>query len=122
MIKSLIPFNEIMGIQKDAEELLIYIYNQKLAKNEAPQVEKLVEVTKWDKDRVIFALEYLIRKGLVLGQVIGSIGTTKTKHAVVRDISPEGIEAIEDKHKTKRHFSHTIDLKIYKYSWGETEA
>lgn len=58
-----------MGIQKDSEELLVYIYKQKIEGKEIPNDNDLMVVTKWGNDRILFALEYLIDKRLLKGQI-----------------------------------------------------
>ena len=40
---------------------------------------------------------------------------------MINDISPEGIDVIENQKEFKKHFNHIIDLKFYKYSWGASE-
>ena len=110
-----------MGIQKDAEEILIYSYKQKLGGKGVPEQEELQKMTGWELNRVIFAMEYLIRKGIINGEAIGPMGSQGTVFAYFNDISPDGIDIIENPKKFEKHFEHTIDLKFYKFSWGAKE-
>ncbi len=110
-----------MGIQKDAEELLVFIYKRKLAGEEMPIEKELLDITGWDKHRIFIAIEYLVNIGFVKGQSLKGTGTTVTQFAYVSDILPAGIDLLEDDEKFEKHFQHTIDLGIYKFSWGRTK-
>lgn len=110
-----------MGIQNDAEEILVYSYKQKLEGKGVSEQAELEKITGWDRNKVIFAMEYLIRKGLMMGKVEGAMGHVSTAFAYFNDISPDGIDVIENQKKFEKHFEHTIDLKFYKFSWGSRE-
>jgi hypothetical protein len=111
-----------LGIQKDAEELLIYCYKEKIAGKGVPSTQdELIEVTKWEPHRIFSALEYLIRKGLILGELHGAIGRHGTVFVLINDISPDGIDIIENPKKFEQHFEHTVDIGFYKFSWGAKE-
>lgn len=106
-----------MGIQKDAAEVLIYLYGEKVAGRMIPDINKIQETTKWDEKRVIFAMEYLIRKGMVSGEALGSIGHQGSVFAYITDLTPAGIDTIENQNEFKNQFSHTINLGVYQFSW-----
>ena len=110
-----------MEIQKDAEEILVYCYKQKIAGEGVPQQEELEKITGWEDNRIIFALEYLVRKGLLMGEAHGAIGSQGTVFVLVNDVSPTGVDIIENQDKFQREFNHTINLGIYKFSWGVKE-
>jgi len=110
-----------MGIQKDAEEILIYCYKHKLEGKGMPLQDDLIRLTKWQKNRVVFALEYLVRADLIMGSTHGAVGTTGTRFVRLKDIPPEGINTIENPKIFERKFNHTINLGIYKFSWGAEE-
>lgn len=42
-------------------------------------------------------------------------------HYIIRKITTSGIDVIEDKSKFRRHFSHEVNLGIYKANWGVEE-
>ena len=111
-----------MGIQRDAGELLILIYNNKIEGNENLQQSAIEKITSWDKDKVTFALEYLIKKGLLDGQIRGNLGTSKTAFILVRDIDAEGIDVIENEPEFNRNFGFTIGIPgVFSFSWGASE-
>ena len=110
-----------MGIQKDAEEILVYLYRERVAGKSIPQQEEIIKITKWDSIRVILALKYLVNKRWVYGEDIQTMGEVVEDLIMINDISPEGIDVIENQKEFKKHFNHIIDLKFYKYSWGASE-
>jgi len=107
-----------MGIQKNAEEILVFIYKEKIAGNSMPHFSDILKLTNWSNDELTFALEYLIRKNFIDGRIAKGMGSTKTRFISINDITPIGIDVIEDEAKTKHHFSHTINLGLYKFSWS----
>lgn len=111
-----------MTIQKDAGELLVYIYNNKINGKKLPPQQELIRITKWHENRVIFALEYLKRKGLVYGEIDKTdFGDRLETNVFVVDISPEGIDTLEDPEKFKRNFGFEVNLGLLKFSWGASE-
>ncbi len=111
-----------MGIQKDAGELLTFIYEKKRVGAEMPQTNDLMQTTKWDKNRVVFALQYLIEKELIHGKVIRTVGSTLPVIAAIVDITSNGIDVMEDVDKFKKNFNFTVNLGFVQYSWGAQEA
>ncbi|MGV8168818.1 MAG: hypothetical protein ACP5N3_02070 [Candidatus Nanoarchaeia archaeon] len=110
-----------MTIIKDAEELLVLIYKKKIAGEEMIQFNDLLTLTRWESTRVINAIEYLLRKQFIDGRAVKTFGSTKTVAVFINDISPEGIDVIEDNDKFQRNFNHTINLGVYQFSWGAQE-
>ena len=107
-----------MGIMKDAEEMMVYLYQQYIKPDFFYiDIEKIKNETKWEKPRIRKAIAYLSQKGFI------NLNGDKEffKGFLILGLSPEGIQTIEDEKRFKTHFSHTIDLKIYKFSWGATE-
>lgn len=104
-----------MGIQKDAEEILVYIYKKYIQHSEVPSIKEMLEETRWNYDRIKRAILYLKEKDLIDGISLadGSFITTK--------ITANGIDVIENQNKFKKNFGHTVNLGIYKFSWGASE-
>jgi len=50
-----------------------------------------------------------------------TLSTTLIQHVIITDVTTDGIDTIEDQEKFKLHFSHEINLGLYKFSWGATE-
>ncbi len=111
-----------MGIQKDAGELLAFIYKEKVEGNEVPSIRNITDTTKWDRDRVLNALQYLQGKNLINGQTIKTLGSSKPQFATVDDISPYGIDVLENEQEFNRTFNFSINLLFLKFSWGAEEA
>jgi len=110
-----------MGIQKDAGEILLFIYEKKISGNEMPNVGELTKTTSWDKIRILNALQYLQGKGLIEGRVMKSIGSTKPQFVGINDLSPLGIDTIENEKEFTKTFNFTINLGVISYSWGASE-
>ncbi len=111
-----------MSIQKDAGELLILFYNNKVSGKEHLQQRNIEEITQWDKDKITFALEYLIRKDLLDGEVKKTLGSSKTAFILLRDINPEGIDIVEDDNKFQKSFNFSVGIPgIFSFSWGARE-
>ena len=94
-----------MGIQNDAGEILIYIYEKKIKGEEIPSLNKIVSDTAWEQDKVIFALEYLLGKSLIDGKAVKTLSSTKTQVFIVKGITPFGIDVIENKKEFQKHLN-----------------
>lgn len=111
-----------MGIQKDAGEILVFIYQNKIKGNETINYEQLLKITGWAADKLTFALEYLIRKGLVDGNLIKGLGFTKTQSILIRDISYKGIDIVENNKEFQKNFGFSIGIPgVFIFSWGVKE-
>jgi len=108
-----------MGVQKDAGEILIYIYNKLVAGAEMPQENELKEITKWEDNRVKMSSQYLINKNLIKGKEHYGLGSTRVQFISLNDITPQGIDIIENTEEFAREFSFTIGVPgVFSYSWG----
>ena len=104
-----------MGIQKDAEEILIYTYKHYTENSRVPSREEICQNTKWDVSRIKRAIDYLLDKNFIKAtKIAGGL-------PILHGVSADGVDVIENPKKFQKHFDHTIDLKFYKYSWGVTE-
>lgn len=110
-----------MGIQKDSGELLLFIYEKKTKGEEIPSRRQIENKTGWNKDRVLNALQYLHGKNLIDGRQVKTLGTTKIKEFSINDITPNGIDVIENEKEFAKTFNFKINLGVFSYSWGVTE-
>jgi hypothetical protein len=108
-----------MGIQKDAGEILIYIYNKLVSGAEMPQEIELKEITKWDDNRVKMSTQYLINKNLVRGKEHYGLGSIRVRFISLNDITPSGVDIIENTEKFAKEFNFTVGIPgVFSYSWG----
>lgn len=110
-----------MGIQKDAGELLLFVYEKKTKGEEIPNISEIYKNTKWGRDKIINALQYLEGRGLIDGKTVKTIGSTKPKFVMINDITPFGIDIIENEKEFIKTFNFKINLGIFSYSWGASE-
>ncbi len=106
-----------MGIQKDAGEILAFLYT-KYTETHYFQINKesLLDITKWDTTRLENAVAYL--EDCILVEVHRSLGG----HFFIHKIYPNGVNIIEDKSKFKKTFNFEIGVPgLFKFSWGATE-
>ena len=108
-----------MGIQKDAGEILLFIY-QCYIKDESVNAEKLLETTKWEGNRIDRAIKYLKDIGaidiiLTLGNISG------VQHFILKGLTPLGINIVENQPEFKRNFGFTVNLGVISFSWGATK-
>lgn len=103
-----------MTVQKDAEEILILIYQRYIETNQTMSNQEVTTETNWESGKVERALRYLNQKGFV--DTISTFGNT-----IIKRITADGIDVIENEDKFRRNFNHTIDLGVYKFSWGAEE-
>ncbi len=104
-----------MGIQKDAEELLVFCYKKYTTKHnleKEPQFNELKFNTKWEDEKMHMALKYLLDKKLIIRKYYPEL------HFL---ITTKGIDIIENASKFKRNFGHEVNLGFYKFSWGASE-
>ena len=40
---------------------------------------------------------------------------------IVMELFQEGVNAMDNKNKFKKHFSHVVDIKFIQHSWGASE-
>lgn len=109
-----------MTIKKDAGELLVYFYKEKIKNKNLPQLQELISETKWESSRLGMALDYLIEKGFLkvqkfMGNHMG------IQNMIIENLTTEGIDLIENEKEFQRSFSFSVNLGIFSYSWGATE-
>ena len=104
-----------MGIQKDAEEVLVYIYKKYVEGLENLKISEIEKVTGWGLPKVTRATKYLSDKKLV--ELCWFAGETET----TLNITSEGIDVIETPKEFKKNFGNKINLGIYSFSWGASE-
>ena len=106
-----------MGIQKDAEELLIYFYKEYTKENDSriPSFEYILKKTNWTSERINRAIDYLNGKRFIdVKYMLGG-------EILILGLTSDGIDAIENQEKFQYHFNHKINLGIYEFSWGASE-
>ena len=109
-----------MGIQKDAGEILLFIYNRYVNNSDTPNAKELLDVTKWDGKRIERALKYLYRIEAV--DITWMLGEDEgVQNFIMGDLTPKGISMIEDKTEFKKNFGYTVKLGPISYSWGVSE-
>ncbi len=97
------------GIRKDAEEILVYIYKCYTSNPPLPKEEQLLETTKWAKDRLLRALDYLREKKFVV------VGTSPSAlyDAVAYSLTEEALPSFGTEHNANAasdYQTHTKDL------------
>ncbi|HGJ64173.1 TPA: hypothetical protein ENS27_02150 [bacterium] len=108
-----------MGIQKDAGEILLFIY-QCYIKDESVNAEKLLETTKWEGNRIDRAIKYLKDIGAIdIILTLGNIGGVQ--YFILKGLTPLGINIIENQHEFKRNFGFTVNLGVISFSWGASQ-
>lgn len=107
-----------MGIQKDAGELLVYLYNQYTQNVDWVNRTDIENETKWDTGKTNRAIEYL--KDLNLIKIIFYLGAVES-HSYgfgIRGLTPQGINKIEDKKSFKSTFGFEIGIPgVVTFSW-----
>ena len=106
-----------MGIQNDAGELLVYIYNQYIEGKNWIQAKDIINETVWEAGRINRALDYLrdldiIKINLFMGNTGGvyNFGIT--------GLNPSGIAIIENKEEFKSTFGIKIGIPgVFEFSW-----
>lgn len=100
-----------MGVQENAADALRYLYARR---KENAGFNDFVEESDLDEETAIEAFEYLGGKGYIdYDSTFGGI--------VFKDITHEGIDAIEDEQEFKRSFNIGVNLGVFKTEWGIQE-
>lgn len=105
-----------MGIQKDAGEILVYFYKNKVESKKFLRINILIEETGWEENRIFLALEYLLRKRLLIGQIKRRV-SDKIRNIIITDVLPDGIDIVENESKFIDTFGFGINLAIFQFSW-----
>ena len=109
-----------MGIQKDAGEILLFMYDKYVNDDEKVNAEILLETTKWEGNRIDRAIKYLKDIGAI--DIILTLGNVKgIQHFILKKITPLGINTVENQPEFKRNFNFTVNLGFIQYSWGASE-
>lgn len=110
-----------MGIQKDAGKILAFIYSNYVNKNSSVNPKMLIEITKWDGNRIDRAIKYLNDLGAV--DIILTIGNYKgVQDFIMKRLTPLGIQMVENQKEFKKNFGFTINLGLIKIDWGFSES
>ena len=113
-----------MGIQRDAGELLVFIYNAYIQEKEISfqiRLSQLLEKTGWEPNRINRAFEYLEDVDTI--KVWGAGGNTNgVYNHIIHGLTPIGIGAIENEKEFQKYFNFEVGIPgIFKYSWGAQE-
>ena len=111
-----------MTIRNDSGNVLLYIYKCKIDGNEISNSDELLTETGWNDIRLNNAIQYLIESEFVSGDVIKSLNSTKVQLAFITDITPLGVNIIEDESKFKQNFGFTVNLGLIQVHWGTQES
>lgn len=106
-----------MGIQKDAGEILAFLYKDKIEGKGVKQGDEIQKETEWEKIRINNALEYLIGKELIEGKSIKTLGSSLAVFVHNKGMTSYGIDIIEDQEKFKGTFGFGFNLGIFNFSW-----
>ena len=108
-----------MGIQNDAGEILLFIY-QCYTKDESVDADKLLQTTKWEGNRIDRAIKYL--KDIEAIDIILTLGNINgVQNFILERLTPSGINIVENKSEFKRNFGFTVNLGVISFSWGASE-
>jgi len=105
-----------MSIQEDAGEVLIYAYNEYTNKGEGVNEARILEETKWDRERLRRAVTYLNDSNLVrMNFFLGG-------NFFIQRPYPLGIAMVENEKEFQRNFNLEVGVPgLFKFSWGATE-
>ena len=102
-----------MGIQKDAGEILLFMYDKYINDDEKVNAEVLLDTTKWEGNRIDRAIKYLKDIGAI--DIILTLGNVKgVQHFILKKITPLGINIVENQLEFKRNFGFEVNLGIIK--------
>ncbi len=104
-----------MGIQKDAGEILLFIYQKYIEKHSITlaNIEILNKETGWEKVRIKNAVQYLGHRKLVDISHFAGGGDFN-----IYGVYPNGVDIIENKQKFKNTFGFGINFGLINFSWN----
>jgi len=106
-----------MGIQKDAGELLKYIYDKYAKGSLEIATEDVITEIGWTSTRINNAIDYLgDLEVLEIEFYIGNIDGVKNFY--IHGLKPKGIDLIENKNKFKTTFGFEVGIPGLKFSWA----
>ena len=112
-----------MGIQNDAGQILLFIYDGYVNNKTKPNAQILLDETKWDGRRIDRAIKYL--KDLEALELIFMVGQIKGLQIfILKKITPLGINIVENKPEFKRNFGFEVTLGLnpsLKFNWSASE-
>jgi hypothetical protein len=106
-----------MDIQKDAGELLAYIYTR-YTQGLLTQRADIENETNWDTGRTDRAIDYLDKSGLInMFKYLGDVNSSSYGFRI-RALTPKGINIIENKESFKSTFGFKIGIPgLFTFSW-----
>lgn len=110
-----------MTIQKDAGNLLIFLYDEYIKKSSITKAKEIINNTKWEANRINRAIMYLRDEELVKVEFLIAY-IDGVQDFWVEGLTPKGIKVIENKKEFKKNFGFEIGIPgLFKYSWGANE-
>ncbi|MDD5650384.1 MAG: hypothetical protein PHF86_08230 [Candidatus Nanoarchaeia archaeon] len=109
-----------MAIQKDAGEILIFLYQEYTNNNQWIDSDKIIKLTNWESGRINRTIDYLkdlnlIKINLFLGNING------VYNFGINGLTPAGINIIENTKEFEKNFGFELNLGLIKFSWGTTK-
>jgi hypothetical protein len=112
-----------MTIKEDSGKLLATLYKWKQEGREMSNSKnELLEETHWNQNRLYNAIQYLVNKGFVEGDVIKGLGSTKVQDVTIDDLTPSDIDIVEQQSEFKQTFGFTVNLGLIQFNWGAQES
>ncbi len=66
-----------MDVSKDEQDILSYIYQNKIDGKEVPTIDEIIKKTNLDRDKIVFYIEYLIEEGFLKGKLLNKFRDNK---------------------------------------------
>lgn len=106
-----------MGIQEDAGELLLFLYQEFMKPNiRSVSKDSLERETGWEEHRLIKSVEYLTESGYIRTH------WDRRRDFHISRLYPLAINTIEDESRFKDSFCIEVGLPgIFKFSWKREE-
>ena len=105
-----------MGIQKDAGELLGYIYERYTKGENWIKPDDLIKETRWEAHRINNARTYLSDRDLI--KIAKQSGNVEgVANYTITGLTPSGIDMTENEEKFKTTFGFEIGPPGLKFSW-----
>jgi len=105
-----------MSIQKDAGELLEYVYERYTKGENMIKPDGLIKETRWEAHRINNARTYLSDRDLI--KIAKQSGNVEgVANYIITGLTPSGIDMIENEKKFKTTFGFEIGPPGLKFSW-----
>ena len=109
-----------MTIQKDAGEILLYVYKDYTEGISDCNTHKIIEETKWEAHKINNAIGYLYDLNILkMKKMMGKVDGVQI--FFIHGINPEGVDKVENQQEFKRNFGFEVNLGLLKFSWGAEE-